>query len=281
MRIQKVVKLLTVEIVANAKSRPLNPPQGDFQKSPCGGFRGRVFMWGLRFIRGRVLRSNVFHQTFAIISAVIILFPSLEAADFKQPPFNANWNLYLPFLKNPANWNSPISFSAACYQSLKNRFDGTSYQVVALENSKFPDSISGKKRDLVIELEPQGTTSRARSSDSLVFWLKFRTCFKYSRIVILTKKELLSTLADSVASAIYLAARTEFFGELNLQGGPGGCTITIPEVLTTSPPCKVQLPYGVYEVVTEYPNFTTRRDSVSIDPGAVVKKRVLLLPVEE
>jgi hypothetical protein len=216
-----------------------------------------------------------------LLAVVLFFFPSLEAADFKQPPLNANWNLYLPLLKNPAHWNSPISFSAACYQSLKNRFDGTSYKVVALESSKFSDTISGKKRDLVIELETLCTTSKARSSDSLVLWLKFRTGFKYSRVVILTKKELLSTIPDSVANAIYLMARTEFFGELNLEGGPGGCTMTIPEILTTSPPFKVQLPAGVYEVVTEYPNFATRRDSVSIDPGEVLHKRVLLLPIEQ
>lgn len=215
-----------------------------------------------------------------LLAVGIFLIIPLEAADFKQPPLNVNWNLYLPILKNPARWNSSIPFSKACYQSLKDRFDGTSYQVVALENSKLSDSTYGKKRDLVIELETQPNSSRARSSDSLVLWLKFRTGFKYSRIVILTKKELLNTLPDSIASAIYLTARSEFFGELNLQGGPGGCTITIPEILTTSPPCKVQLPAGVYEVVTTYPNFTTRRDSVSINPGEVLQKRILLLPME-
>lgn len=216
-----------------------------------------------------------------LLTVGMFFISPLEAADFKQPTLNVNWNLYLPLLKNPARWNSSISFSKACYQSLKKRFDGTSYQVIGLESSKIAESSSGKKRDLIIELETQPNSSRVRSSDSLILWLKFRTGFKYSRIVFLTKKELLNTLPDSVASAIYLTACSDFFGELNLQGGPGGCTMTIPEIVTTSPPCKVQLPAGVYEVVTTYPNFTTRRDSVSINPGEVLQKRILLLPLEQ
>jgi hypothetical protein len=31
------------ELIAKIESRPLNPPQGNFWKFPCGGFRGLVF----------------------------------------------------------------------------------------------------------------------------------------------------------------------------------------------------------------------------------------------
>ena len=204
----------------------------------------------------------------------------IKAANSLYPAPNVSWNLYLPALKTPTGWSSSISFSRACYESLKNRFDRTSYQVVAMEGSKIPDSSYGKKRDLIIELENQPHSSKTKINDTLIFWLKFRTGFKYSRIVVLSKKGQLSTLPDSVADAIYQTAHSEFLGELNLQGGPSGCTMTIPDVLKTSSPCKIQLPTGAYKIVTTYPNFTTRRDSVIIDPGKVLEKRILLLPNE-
>ena len=191
-----------------------------------------------------------------------------------------SWKLYLPPLKTPTGWSSSISFSKACYESLKNRFDETSYLVVAMEGSKIPDSSYGKKRDLIIEIENQPYSSKKQINDTLILWLKFRTGFKYSRIVVLPKKGQLSTLPDSVADAIYQTALSEFLGELNLQGGPSGCTMTIPDILTTSSPCKIQLPAGVYKIVATYPNFATRRDSVIIDPGKVLEKRILLLPNE-
>jgi hypothetical protein len=224
----------------------------------------------------------MFKLKIAIILAASMFFtePS-EAADFKQPPLNVNWKLYVPALKTPPRWSSPTPFSKACLQSLQNRFCGTSYQVVAVEGNKLSDSSSGKKRDLFVEVETSPNSLKAKTNDTLILWLKFRTGLKYSRMTILPKKDQLNTLPDSIADIIYQTVQMDFFGELNLQGGPGGCTMTIPELLTTTPPCKVQLPAGVYEVVTTYPNFITRRDSVTINPGEVLQKRVLLLPIEQ
>jgi hypothetical protein len=142
------------------------------------------------------------------------------------------------------------------------------------------DSSSGKKRDLIIEPEKQSVLQTGRQTDTLAFWLKFRTGFKYSRITIVLKKEQYTTLCDSVAMAVYRTAQSEFLGELDLQGGPIGCTMSISEFFNVSPPCKLRIPVGTYEIKTTFPGFISRNDSVSVNGGESVMKRVLLLPSE-
>lgn len=221
-----------------------------------------------------------FRIRFLLFFFIFVPNTILMAADFLQPSMKKNWQLILPALKVPPKWNSTVSFQDACYQSLNQQFDGTLYEVVKVTDLKFYDSTAGKKRDLIIEPETPVNTGKNKSGDTLAFWLKFRTGFKYSRIAIPLKREMYTTLTDSIAYAVYKTAQSEFLGELQLQGGPAGCTMSISNVFDITPPCKLRLPVGVYNIVTHYPNFTTRNDSVSVYAGESIIKRILLLPVE-
>lgn len=201
------------------------------------------------------------------------------AGGYRQTTLQPNWQLIVLPIQTPPKWNGG-PFHESCYQSIKRQFDGTLYEVVKLGDMRLYDSSSGKKRDLIIEPEKQTMWQMSRQPDTLAFWLKFRTGFKYSRITIVLKKEQYSTLCDSVAMAVYRTAQSEFLGELELQGGPIGCTMSISELFNVAPPCKIRIPVGIYEIKTTFPGFISRSDSVSVGGGESVKKRVLLLPVE-
>ena len=220
------------------------------------------------------------YTTFLFILVLLFsLYSKSMAADYRQSRLHPNWKLIVLPIQPPAKW-SGSSFHECCYQSIRRQFDGTLYDVVKLSNIRQYDSLNGKKRDLIIEPEKQTALQKKKQSDTLAFWLKFRTGFKYSRITILLKNENYATICDSVAMAVYRTAQSEFLGELNLQGGPIGCTMSISELFDVSPPCRIRIPVGIYELKTTFPGFISRRDSVSVNGGESVKKRVLLLPVE-
>jgi hypothetical protein len=213
------------------------------------------------------------------IGTVFLVLSNSLAGDYRKTSLQPNWQLIVLPIQTPPKWTGS-SFHESCYQSIKRQFDGTLYEVVKLSDMRLYDSSSGKKRDLIIEPEKQTALQKSKQTDTLAFWLKFRTGFKYSRITIVLKKEQYTTLCDSVAMAIYRTAQSEFLGELDLQGGPIGCTMSISELFNVSPPCKLRIPVGIYEIKTTFPGFISRSDSVSVNGGESVKKRVLLLPGE-
>jgi hypothetical protein len=211
------------------------------------------------------------------IGTVFLVLANTLAGGYRQTTLQPNWQLIVLPIQPPPKWTGS-SFHESCYQSIKRQFDGTLYEVVKLSDIRLYDSSGGKKRDLIIEPEKQSTLLKSRQTDTLAFWLKFRTGFKYSRITIVPGKDQYTTLSDSIAMAIYRTAQAEFLGELDLQGGPIGCTMSISEFFNVSPPCKIRIPVGIYEIKTTFPGFISRSDSVSVNAGESVKKRVLLLP---
>jgi hypothetical protein len=155
---------------------------------------------------------------YTIVTVSLLLSHSF-AGGYRQTTLQPNWQLIVLPIQPPPKWTGG-SFHESCYQSIKRQFDGTLYEVVKLNDMRLYDSSSGKKRDLIIEPEKQSVLQTGRQTDTLAFWLKFRTGFKYSRITIVVKKEQYTTLCDSVAMAVYRTAQSEFLGELDLQGGP-------------------------------------------------------------
>jgi hypothetical protein len=221
------------------------------------------------------------HQFRSIIITLLLIVNSATlTAEYRQSTIQPNWQLIVLPLPIPPKWSQSGSFHESCYQSLKRQFEGTLYEVVKYSDIRQYDSSNGKKRDLIIEPEKQTALQKRMQPDTLAFWLKFRTGFKYSRITILLKKENYTTLCDSVAMAVYKTAQSEFLGEMVLQGGPIGCTMSISELFNVSPPCRLRVPVGIYDIKTSFPGFIPRNDSVSVYAGESVKKRVLLLPVE-
>ena len=220
------------------------------------------------------------YQFRIIIVTLLIVHSTALTSEYRQSALQPNWQLIVPPLPVPQKWLQNGSFHESCYQSLKRQFEGTLYEVVKLNDIRQYDSSNGKKRDLIIEPEKPASLQKNMQTDTLAFWLKFRTGFKYSRITIVLKKEHYTTLCDSVAMAVYRTAQSEFLGELDLQGGPIGCTMSISGNFTVSPPCRINIPVGAYEITTTFPGFISRSDSVSVNGGESVKKRVLLLPSE-
>jgi hypothetical protein len=216
---------------------------------------------------------------FYTIGLVFLTLSNSLAGDYRKTSLQPNWQLIVLPIQTPPKWTGG-SFHESCFESIKRQFDGTLYEAVRLTDMRLYDSSSGKKRDLIIEPEKQTALQKSKPTDTLAFWLKFRTGFKYSRITIVLKKEQYNTLCDSVAMAVYRTAQSEFLGELDLQGGPIGCTMSISQLFDVSPPCKIRIPVGVYEIKTTFPGFISQNDSVSVNGGESVKKRVLLLPEE-
>lgn len=215
-----------------------------------------------------------------LIITLLIVHSAALSSEYRRSALQPNWQLIVPPLPAPQKWLQSSPFHESCYQSLKRQFEGTLYEVVKLNDISQYDSSNGKKRDLIIEPEKPASLHKNMQTDTLAFWLKFRTGFKYSRITIVLKKEHYTTLCDSVAMAVYRTAQSEFLGELDLQGGPIGCTMSISNNFTVSPPCRILIPVGTYDIKTTFPGFNSRSDSVSVNGGESVKKRVLLLPAE-
>jgi hypothetical protein len=218
---------------------------------------------------------------FLLVFFVISIQYNADAADVFQHSVKTNWKIIIPVLKAPPKWNLATPFSDACNESMIRQFEGTFYEVIMIRDANSFDSSTLKKRDLIVEFEKSGNTLKNKVNDTIVLWLKFKTGFTYSRISIPFRPNTYTTLPDSIAFSIYKTVQSDFLGELQLQGGPQGCTMSIADLFDVTPPCKLHVPANNYEITTRFPGFTTRRDSVSVNAGEIVHKRIFLLPIEQ
>jgi hypothetical protein len=213
-------------------------------------------------------------------SLVLLYISCIIGADELVYSSNSIWKLIITPLKTPKAWHYPTTLTQECFEKLQMRFDGTTYSVSMLPNRRNLDQISTKKRDIILEPDTTSQTRKYRIEDTLVLWLRYKTGFTYSKIIVPVNRRNISTLPDTIANAVYSTITTEFTGTLLIESGPPGCTVAFSDELTIRPPATLLLPAGSYGIVTTYPRFKSRIDSIYINPGEKVKKRILLLPLE-
>jgi hypothetical protein len=173
---------------------------------------------------------------------------------------------------------SASAFTDDVYRHLAAHFDTTAFQPIRVASISRAVSMSNRKRDIIISADEHDCYYRGALADTIVAWAKFRVGLTHCRIAGVFAPEQRHALPAMFAEAISQHLRDQLMGVIELEGGPKHMRIEIVEGQSVSPPKRLLLPAGTYAVRCSYPGFAKRVDTLRIDPGRTLAKRILLLP---
>jgi hypothetical protein len=212
----------------------------------------------------------------ALLLCLVATFPAGAA----QPAVRHPFMLFVTTLRPPRGQRLSTPFSRAVFEALQRDFDTTTYQTIYVKTMERAEAMSNHKKDLIVFTDTTDWHERSAARAVLVVWIKYRTGFLLGRTEIAYTPQQLKSLPAMTAATVSEKIRNEFLGTADLRGGPPGMTMTLVERLRINPPRLLYLPAGRHELVSRYPGFATRVDTIDVLPGKTTRKRVLLLPKE-
>jgi hypothetical protein len=186
--------------------------------------------------------------------------------------------LFVTPLLPPEGRQRSEAFSTACYKEIKAVFDSTSFQAILLPDAWKVDKMSNQKKDIILTTDSLDCYREGPEFDTLVVWMRYRVGLLYGRADVPYPKGREADLPPLIASKVLQSIRNEFTGVVELEGGPAGMTITLTDGVTVAAPCRMMFPPGDYYIISQYPDFQTRTDTLLVFQGRLTKKRILLLP---
>jgi hypothetical protein len=221
------------------------------------------------------------------ISLLIALLGAISASADTRRPVGGHgfpkrpFMLFVTPLRPPVGWHRSAGFSRAVFRELKRHFDHTTYQVILVESVTEAERMSNSKRDIILFTDSTDYLAPGPGPhDTLLVWSRYRTGFLFSRIDIPVMRGAPDERMQVVGERIVEIIRDEFLGEVMLEGGPPGMVMTIMGRVRVQPPCQILMPAGQYKMISYYPEFASRHDTLSIMPGRENYRRILLLPEE-
>jgi hypothetical protein len=173
---------------------------------------------------------------------------------------------------------SASAFTDDVYRQLASHFDTTAFQPIRVAKVSRAVSMSNRKRDIIISADKHDCYYRGTAADTIVAWAKFRVGLIHCRIAQIFTPEQRDALPAMLAEQISQHLREQLMGVIELEGGPKHMRIAILDGQSVSPPRRLLLPAGTYAIRCSYPGFAERVDTLRIDPGKTLAKRILLLP---
>jgi hypothetical protein len=219
-------------------------------------------------------------MTLQILLKSVILIYTTVALVFAQNGLNKQWVVIFSAIKPPPHCQfTSDDITSQCALNASEEFSHTRYSPIGINSSQNPEDFSDDRKDILVITDTSDYFIRGNKGiDTLVVWMRYRTGFTHSRVLIpFSRKDMLS-LPKIVAHKVYATAYDEFLGEVRFSGGPTGMTITISDNITCKVPETILIPPGRYYIQASRPDFISRNDSLDVFPGKIHDKRILLLP---
>lgn len=227
------------------------------------------------------MNRGISKQTLFLIFSILIFFTrlSVQGASIIRENNNCKpWMLFVTNLIPPGGPKHSVPFTSACFEQIKTAFDTTSYQAILISTGQSPEKLSNNNKDLIITSEPKEYCIKGKTTDTLIFWIRYKVGFVHSKVFVPYNRGQGNAIPSLVAQQAHSTILSDFLCSISLKGGPPQMSIKIAEDIVAYPPCFFYLPPGNYSFESSFPGFATRIDSVSLLPGRSYSKRILLLP---